>query len=174
MLYIIYIEDNKHLNKLCDDLINFKITVEDIFEQEESVVSSTESSPVKVPTSSKAKAKKSASQRVLGLAKQMSSGRKSMEILSAISPNERPVVGSKRSLSSTPCTSKAAIDTATIRARQIFSSQDADTPNYDSDSEDEDVGISANEKLTEALEEIKRLKKQLNKSESMFSTCVYV
>ena len=155
MLSSKHIEDSNLLNKLCDDLINFRVTADDIIAQEESVVSSTESTPVKQPAT---KVKKAASQRIIGLAKALSSGRKSMEILNDISPNESPVGKNQKSLSSTPCTSKAGIDAAAHRARQIFS-----TPNED-DSEDEEVDLGVEDKLKDAMEEIKRLKRQLQKS----------
>ena len=152
MLSSKHIEDSKLLNKLCDDLINFRVTADDIIAQEESVVSSTESTPVKQPAT---KVKKAA---IIGLAKALSSGRKSMEILNDISPNESPVGKNQKSLSSTPCTSKAGIDAAAHRARNVFS-----TPNED-DSEDEEVDLGVEDKLKDAMEEIKRLKRQLQKS----------
>ena len=38
------LEDSKALNRLCDDLVSFKITAKDILADEEKVVSSTENS----------------------------------------------------------------------------------------------------------------------------------
>ena len=49
--------DRQLLNKLCDDLVNFKVSVDDILKDEEKVVSSTDSTPVKRKQSSKIKSK---------------------------------------------------------------------------------------------------------------------
>ena len=62
------LEDSKLLNRLCDDLVSFKIAADDILADEEKVVSSTESSPVKLSSKSK---KSSASKRVLELSRRL-------------------------------------------------------------------------------------------------------
>lgn len=67
------------LNKLCDDILNNEITCEQVIQDDEKVVSSTEASPVKIATPPPKRRKGSASVRML----QMSKKAKNEEILSA-------------------------------------------------------------------------------------------
>ena len=79
---------------MCDDLIDMKITWEEILEQNESAVSSTNSTPVKVVMEPKLKrGNKSAASRML----QMSKNLKDADIMANVL-HSQIISGSKRAL----------------------------------------------------------------------------
>ena len=106
-----FLDDYNELNSLCDDVINKKITCEELLEEEEHVVSSTETTPVKLSLPKKGKGSSSA--RVLKVSKQL----KEAEILSQA----------------------RSIQSARKRANELFgrSSKARIEETYSSDSEDE-------------------------------------
>ena len=132
-------EDNKLLNKLCDDLVSFKITADDILEQEEAIVSSSDNTPVKEPDMKKHNKKSSASSnRILNLAKQLSTSHKDIEVIADI---DAKATSSKDATPArlTPYGSKAATGTsskiavASKRAQQMFGTATKDNFNVESD-----------------------------------------
>ena len=81
------VDDSKLLNKLCDDIINMEISPEDLLEEDEHMVSSTEVSPVKVPPSTSRKS--STSSRVLKMSKQL----KEAELMSEVASVQSALKG---------------------------------------------------------------------------------
>lgn len=79
------------LNRLCDDVINMKTTCEELIDEEEQVVSSTEVTPVKLSPPTKRKGS-SSSARMLKVSKQL----KEAEILSDVAKAASIQSASKR------------------------------------------------------------------------------
>ena len=64
-----YLDDSKLQNKLCDDVINMEVSVEELLEEDEHLVPSTDVTPVKLTPPTKCKG--SVSSRVLKISKQL-------------------------------------------------------------------------------------------------------
>ena len=127
-MYIPFIwitEDSKDLHKLCDKLTNFETSREDILGESETLVSSTENTPIKeiVPLSNdKAKSKRSTTITAKETARQK-------EILSNIA------IATKRAKelfchSETPRSSSSTSNhkSATKRPREQYTTSDNETP----------------------------------------------
>ena len=146
-------------------MVNLKGTADDILEQEESVVSSTENTPVKPSKSNKAK------KGVLSLSRQLSSGHKNFKIMSDMT--DESTSGTVAETSKSTPSSTASIRAATNKARQMFSKLDPDPLSSSETVSDED-DYDASFKLLKAMEEIKKLKKQLQKSSGNIYMHVFI
>ena len=135
---------------MCDDLIDMKITWEEILEQNESAVSSTNSTPVKVVMEPKLKrGNKSAVSRML----QMSKNLKDADIMANVS-HSQIISGSKRALQLFG--SKAS---SSKRSKIDFSDSE-------SDMEEVQEPTTRSADLKRALDDIAYLKKELESARS--------
>lgn len=147
--YCILTEDSKLLNKVCDDLTNMRVTWEDVLEQDNSIVSSTHSSPVKLPKPASRGRKKSAASRMLEVSKAL----KDADIMTNVS--------------------QSSIDSGSKRALDLFGKR-ASSPkrpriNSEFDMPEEDDLVqepSHSNQLQKALDDIAYLKKELEMARS--------
>lgn len=135
---------------MCDDLIDMKITWEEILEQNENAVSSTNSTPVKaVPVPKSKRGNKSAASRML----QMSKTLKDADIMANVSQSQ--------------------IATGSKRALELFGSKAAsskrskvDSSDSESDIEEDVQRTTHSADLKRALDDIAYLKKELEVARS--------
>ena len=166
-----YLDDSKLLNKLCDDVINMEISVEELLEEDEHLVSSTDVTPVKLipPT----KRKGSASSRVLKMSKQL----KEAEILSEVANVTSIQSASKRAYqlfgktskvkrvkADKPVSSDSEDDDLELASKGRKKSKQATVETSESEDESDSPTSGKSAELRRALNEISQLKKQLEET----------